>query len=473
MDPLTFVKTNGEKSNLTNDDIQSLMMNFRGEIHMPADEHYELHRSVWNGMIDRKPCIIARCSGTADVISAVKFARSHNLLISIRAGGHHVAGRAVCDDGMVIDLSGMNGVHVDPVKKTARVQGGATLGDVDHETSAFGLAAPLGVVSKTGVAGLSLHGGYGWLTRKHGLSLDNIISAEVVTADGGLVRASADENSDLYWAIRGGGGNFGIITSFEFKLHPIDPKVWLLLTFYPLSKAKEGFELIRDAFPDAPEELGLIGVLWNAPLEDFIPEQYRGKPVFVFIGSYTGNLKDGEKVLEPFRNLGEPIADLSEPLPFKFVQQVLDPDFPDGRKYYWKSAYVNELDDRLIDLVIKHAENRPSPLTSIDIWMLGGKANRINSESTAFYQRNSPFLVNIESNWDDPSETDRNVDWTRKAFDEIVKLEDVGTYMNFPGFGEGGKEFFSRSLGSNYNRLQEVKARYDPDNFFQGFINLS
>jgi hypothetical protein len=395
------------------------------------------------------------------------------MLVSVRGGGHHVAGRAVCDDGMVIDLSDMNSVHVNPEKATARVEGGATLGDIDHETSAFGLVAPLGVVSATGVAGLTLHGGYGWLTRKHGLALDNILSAEVVTADGKLVQTSANENPDLFWGIRGGGGNFGIVTSLEFQLYPIESNVWFLMTFYPFSKAREGLELMREVFRDAPEELGMIGVIWNAPEEEFIPVEYRGKPVFIFLGAYTGPLDEGEKVLKPFRKMGTPIADVSEPMPYKLIQQILDADFPNGRHYYWKSAYVNNLDDELIDLIVEHGSQRPSPITSIDVWALGGKANRIGPEETAFYQRNSPFLVNMESNWDNPHETDMNVEWTRKVYDDIVKRVDVGTYMNFPGFGEGGKEFFEKSFGPNYKRLQQIKAKYDPNNFFQGFVNLA
>jgi len=462
----------GDTLELPRQAIDELQNNFRGNIILESDPEYNECRTVWNGMINKKPFIIARCSGTADVMEAVKFARKHNLMISIRSGGHHVAGKSVCDDGIVIDLSDMRGVHVYPKTKTATVQGGATLGDIDHETFPFGLSAPLGVVSETGVAGLSLHGGYGWRSRKHGLALDNIRAAEVVTADGNLIRASKDENPDLYWGLRGGGGNFGIVTTFEFELHPIEKQSWLLMTFYPMDVAKKGMELFRERMPNAPEELGMIAVFWTAPNEEFIPEQWRGKPAFVLLGSYVGDLNKGEKELAPFRNLGTPIADLSAPMPFKDIQKVLDADFPGGRNYYWKSAYIDELSSSTIDMIIEKAGKRPSPLTSLDIWALGGKVSRVKKDETPFFRRDAKFLVNMESNWDDPDANDENVGWARDVFDDLVKRQDTSTYLNFPGFGEEGDDFLKKSFGPNYKRLKEVKAKYDPDNFFQGFIRL-
>ncbi|HDS01957.1 MAG TPA: FAD-binding oxidoreductase [candidate division Zixibacteria bacterium] len=447
--------------------------NLKGELIRSGDASYDECRAIWNGMIDRRPALIVRCGNQDDVIAAVKFARQYDLITSIRSGGHHVAGKAVCDSGLVIDLSLMNKVEVDPKERIARVQGGAKLGDLDEATSQYNLAAPVGVVSETGVAGLTLHGGFGWHSRKYGLAADNLLSVDVITADGRHLRASKDENQDLFWALRGGGGNFGVVTSFEFKLHPIESEVWLLMTLYPLSKARECMEYFREHMPNTPEEFSMINVFWSAPDQEAIPEQYRGLPVLVSFGCCLGDPDKAEKTIAPFRQISEPIADLSARMPFKEVQKVLDEDYPNGRHYYWKSVYINEISDDTIDRLIEYAENRPSALSSIDVWGLGGQVNRIKPESTAFYQRNAPYMIGIEANWDDPDDSQRNIKWARAIYDEFKNNLDAGLYLNFPGFAEEGEELLAKTYGPNYQKLKDIKAKYDPDNFFRGFMNLS
>ncbi len=472
MNKLNVKTIRGENYSLDQNEIDQFASELKGELLNSEHTQYNETRAIWNGMIDRRPALIARCADTDDVVRAVRFAKKHNLLVSLRSGGHHVAGQALCENGLVIDMSKMNKVDVDPEARIARVQAGARLADVDQATEKYDLAAPLGVVSATGVTGLTLHGGLGWLTRKHGLSLDNVTSFDVVTADGKLVRASEDENSDLFWALRGGGGNFGAVTSLEFRLHPVSPKVWMLFSIYPLSMSKKGLELVRDSIADAPEEMGLISVFWSGPEEEFIPEEYQGEPVFIFLGCYHGSLEDGEKVIAPFRELGEPIADLSEPVRFADMQKVLDPDYPDGRHYYWKSTYLNQLDDDTIERLIEHARNRPSPLTSLDIWSIGGALNRVDPSQTAFVRRNARYLVGIESNWDDPADDDANIKWARDVYDDMIKNDDAGAYLNFPGFGEEGQNLIERAYGENYKRMRKIKAKYDPDNFFCGFLKI-
>jgi FAD/FMN-containing dehydrogenase len=467
------VKTlSGEETTLGDSDVEALKTRLRGSLGRAEQTGYEEARRVWNGMIDRRPALIARCSGVADVMSCVNFARTHRLLTAVRGGGHNVAGHAVCDGGLVIDLSGMRSVHVDPERRTAHVEGGAKLGDLDHETQAFGLAAPVGVVSATGVAGLTLHGGLGWLTRRHGLSVDNLVSVDVVTADGELRRASAEENPDLFWAVRGGGGNFGVATSFEFRLHPVGPEVWMLLAMYPVDRAEAALRFFRSHMATAPEELGLLAVFWSAPHLPAVPESAWGSPVFIFLGCYSGPLEKGEQVLAPFRGLGSPLADLSGPTPFAEVQRALDADYPNGMQYYWKSLYLNGLDDKVIHALVRHAATRPSPITSLDIWALGGAMARVDSGATAFARRNAPFLLGIESNWEKPADSEANLAWTRGVFQDMQQFSDGGSYLNFPGFAEEGERLLRGAYGSNFDRLRAVKSKYDPGNLFRANLNI-
>jgi FAD/FMN-containing dehydrogenase len=468
----TATQTNDVKSILSDEAVESLSSRVRGTIYKPGEEGYDEARKVWNGVIDKYPALIVRCTGVADVIASVKFAREQKLPLSVRGGGHNVSGSALCNDGVVIDLSPMRSVRVDPERKTVRVAGGALLGDIDHETQAFGLAVPMGVVSKTGIGGLSLHGGMGFLTRKYGLTSDNLIAADVVTADGKLITTDSQRNPDLLWALRGGGGNFGVVTSFEFRAHPVGPEVWLALVFYPIDKSKKVLEFFRQFNRESLDELNGIVLFWNAPMDEPIPEEHRGVPVIIFAACYSGPFEQGEQAIKPVREIDTPIADLSGPIPYLSAQKVFDPDYPDGRRYYWKSTYLHDLNDDVISTLIDHAAKRPSPITSLDVWGLGGAFSRMNPEETAFVRRNSPFMIGIESNWENPADDEANIGWARDVFRDLQRFSPGGAYLNFPGFAEEGEELMKKSYGDNYSRLQKIKATYDPDNFFRSNFNI-
>jgi hypothetical protein len=456
---------------LDRDAVDKFARAFRGELIQPEDADYDQARRVWNGLIDKRPALIARCSEAADVIAAVHFAREHDVLLSVRSGGHNVAGKALCDDGLVIDLSPMRGVQVDPIRRTVHVQAGATLGDIDGATQPFGLAVPIGLVSATGIGGLTLHGGIGWLMRKYGLTIDNLLSVDIVTADGQLRRASETEHPDLFWALRGGGGNFGVVTSFEFRAHPVGPQVWFLATIYPIAQARRVLQFTRDFVAKAPEELGLFATLWSAPKEEPVPPEHRGAPVILVVGCYSGPLEAGEQIIQPLRRIADPIADLSGPTSFQKVQTFLDADYPDGWLYYWKSAYLQELNDPAIDLLIDHAAARPSPLSSIDIICLEGAVTRVAPNATAFARRDVPYLIGIEANWTNPDQSDANIAWARTAFDDLQQFA-RGTYLNFPGFMEDADKLLHGAYDLNYERLLAIKTKYDPDNLFHGALNI-
>jgi FAD/FMN-containing dehydrogenase len=453
-------------------DVEDLRTNLRGTILQPSDEGYEAARRIWNGMIDRRPAVIARCSGPADVMAAVRFARERRLPIAVRGGGHNVAGNAICEGGVVVDLSPMRGVRVDRERSVVRVAGGALLGDVDHETQAFGLAVPLGAVSETGVGGLSLHGGLGFLTRKYGLTADNLVSADVVTADGRLITADESHHSDLFWALRGGGGNFGVVTSFEFRLHPVGPEVWFMLTFYPAAEGRRVIEFFRSFMPEAPDELMAIAIYWNAPEGEPIPEEHQGAPVLVLAGCWCGALDEGDRATRPLREITKPIADLSGPTPFIAAQQLFDADYPNGGRYYWKSLYVPELSDGAVQFVQDIAAERPTPHSTVEIWALGGAMGRVRPEATAFYQRDLPWLLTIEANSFDPATDEANIAWVRRRYDDAQRFSPGGTYFNFAGFLEGGEELLARSFGANYARIREIKAKYDPENVFRHNLRI-
>jgi FAD/FMN-containing dehydrogenase len=457
---------------LSDDLVESFRSQLSGDLITPTDQRYHEARKVWNGAIDRKPALIVRCAWTADVITAVNFSREHRLLVSIRGGGHNVAGAAIAENGLVIDLSGMRSVQVDPEKRIARVEGGARLGDLDQETQAFGLAAPVGVVSATGVAGLTLHGGAGWLLRKHGLSIDNLYAVEVVMADGQLKRASASENSDLFWALRGGGGNFGVATAFEFRLHPVGPRVWVALAMYPLERAREVLGACRDYLAGAPEELMVLGVYWSAPRVPEVPENFHGAPVVILLGCYTGPFEKGEEVIAPLRRFGSPIADLSGPKSWIEAQKQLDEDYPDGAGYYWKSLYLDRLDDEAIEALAGHTAARPSAISSIDVWFLGGAMNRVGATDTAFFKRDAQYMLGIEANWEKPEEAAANIAWARKVHSDLQRFTSGGEYLNFPGFLEDRPAMLEGAYGPNLARLRAIKAKYDPENLFKGSLNI-
>lgn len=446
--------------------LQAFKQTIRGAVLHEDDAAYEDARKVWNGIIDRYPALIVRATGAADVMAAVNFAREHALPVSVRGGGHNVAGSAVHDGALVIDLSQMRGVRVEPLRKTVRVEGGALLGDVDHETQAFGLATPLGLQSLTGVAGLSLHGGLGFQTRKHGLSADNLIAADVVTADGQLRFVDSEHHADILWAMRGG-GSVGVVTSFEFQLHPLGPEVWVGFVIYPFAQARQILKFFRSHMADAPDELMALAIYWSAPHEEFIPEAYRGAPVMVLGAFWSGPFEVGERAIQPFRQAGTPVADLSGAMPFVAAQTLFDADYPDGRRYYWKSIYLENLDDAVISLLNDYAAQRPSPLSSVDIWALGGAMARKSSDASAFFRRDAPYLLGIESNWDDPHADEANVAWARELYREAQRHTRGGGYLNFPGFLEEGDQTLRQTFGGNYERLREIQTKYDPDELFR------
>jgi FAD/FMN-containing dehydrogenase len=449
--------------------LQEFTAAVRGVILRPGDPGYDDARRVQNGMIDRKPALIVQCSGAADVIAAVNLARDHGLLLSVRGGGHNVAGNAVNDGGLVVDLSRMRGVHVDARARTARAQGGATWGDLDRETQVFGLATPGGVVSTTGIAGLTLHGGFGHLRRPFGLSIDNLLSVDIVTADGQLRVASATENPDLFWAVRGAGSNFGVVTSMEFRLHPVGPTVTLGAVMYHLDDARTVMRKWRDFVATVPNEFTPIAIFWNVP--EGMPPEAVGTPVCILAGVHVGSLEDGEKTIAPMRSWAKPVLDLSGPAPFAGIQAAFDPFFPKGLLQYWKSTYVNELSDGFLDALCDLAARRPSRKTTMDVWPMAGAASRVGPTDTAFGERR-PYMVAFESTWTDPKENDANIGWARDAYASMSRLGGGGIYLNFPGFGEEKVDMAKAAYGANFDRLAQVKAKYDPANLFRMNINI-
>jgi FAD/FMN-containing dehydrogenase len=455
------------------DALEAFAAGIRGPVLRPDDAGYDEARGIWNGLIDRRPALIVQCSGAADVVDAVNFAREQELLLSIRGGGHNVAGNAVNDGGLVIDLSRMRGVHVDTATKTVRAQGGATLGDMDRETQLFGLVVPAGVVSTTGVAGLTLHGGVGHLRRKYGLTIDNLLSVDIVTADGELRRASASENQDLFWAVRGAGSNFGVVTSFEFQAHPVGPEVMVGAIFYPLDDMPQVLPAWRDYMASAPDELSSVVLCWSVPPHEPFPPELHGAPVFVVAGAYAGSVADGEPVVQPLRELGEPLIDLSGPWPWLGLQSGFDALFPAGAFYYWKSRALAELSDAAIADIADFAARRPSPLTDISIWHHGGAMSRVAENATAYGGRDVPFLVTGEVSWEDPAQSDEAIAWGREFWDAMGRHSTGGLYLNFPGFGEEKEALVKAGYGANYERLKELKAKYDPTNLFRMNLNIT
>jgi FAD/FMN-containing dehydrogenase len=455
---------------LAEDTIQEFRAGLRGKLLRPGDQGYEEARRLWNGMIDKHPALIARTRGVADVIAAVNFARENNVPLAVRGGGHNVAGLASVDGGLVIDLSQMRSVRVDPQARTARAEGGATWGDVDRETQVFGLATPGGEVSATGIAGLTLGGGLGYLRRKYGLTIDNLLSVDIVTADGQFLKASESENPDLFWAVRGGGGNFGVVTSFEYRLHPVGPLVYSFVPVYaatPIERVKEILRVWRDFALEAPDEISSEAVFWSVPEAEEFPEMAWGQPVLILDSVYAGPAEEGERAFQPLRELGEPLLDLSEAAPYTTIQSAFDPLVPKGMLYYWKSLYLNGLGDEVIDALVPRAVERPSPSTMVDIWQLGGAISRVAADATAFGRRDAPFLFDLSSNWSDPADSEKNIAWTRAFWQDMHRFSYGGVYLNFPGLGEEKEELVKAAYGANYERLVAVKTKYDPGNLFR------
>jgi FAD/FMN-containing dehydrogenase len=433
---------------------------------------YDTARAVWNGAIDRYPRLIARCSSATDVAAAVSFARQHDLDIAVRGGGHGVAGTAVCDDGMVIDLSTMRTVRVDPNSSTAQVQSGALWGDVDQATQAHGLATTGGIVSHTGVAGLTLGGGIGWLMRKHGLTVDNLLAADVVTADGELLGASGDQHPDLFWALRGGGGNFGVVTTFEFQLHPVGPNVLAGPILWDAGDTAEVLRFYRDFVGNAPDELGTVVKFGTVPPLPVIPEELHWRPVIQVGVCYVGPVEDAEVVLRPLRDVGRPLLDLIAPKPYVNHQNALDSTVLHGWNYYWKSTYLPELGDDLIDVLTEHAFTFTSPRSYTVMFHLGGAVSRVPEAATAFGNRQASHNINLNGVWRTGDDyADRDIAWTRRFFAALDSYHQ-GVYVNFLGADEDPDRIRDAYTTTVYDRLVDIKTKYDPDNVFHHNQNI-
>ena len=450
--------------------VTALRGKLRGTAALPGEDGYDAARTIWNAMIDRRPALVVRCEDAADIIEAVKFAREEKLLPSVRSGGHNIAGSAVCDDGLLIDLSLMKSVRADPQSGTARVEPGATLADFDKEAQKFGLVTPLGINSTTGVAGLTLGGGFGWTTRKFGLTVDNLLSADVVTADAQLVRASEKENQDLFWALRGGGGNFGVVTSFEFKLHPLGPEVLSGLVVHPLENAGELLPEFRRIATQAPDELTIWAVMRKAPPLPFLPAEWHGKEVLIFAACYSGDMQEGERVLKPLRTLGRPIADVISPHRFTEWQAAFDPLLTSGARNYWKSHDFTDLSDDAIKVVVEAVHTLPSPECEVFIAHVGGAMARVPAHATAWPNRDAHFIMNVHTRWREKGQDATCIAWTRQLFDVTARFASGSVYVNFMPDDE--KDRVEKAYGTNYRRLSEIKHRYDPENLFRMNQNI-
>ncbi len=472
MTQIQLTTSDGDITSLDEPTVQRFASSLHGKLITAADPEYDAARTVWNGMIDRRPALIARCTGTEDVVRAVNFARTHGLLVAVRGGGHNVAGSAVCDGGLVIDLSPMKELHVDPESRTVRAQAGLTWGEVDRATQAYGLATPGGLVSETGIAGLTLGGGTGWLRNKHGLSCDNLISVELVTADGQTRTVSANEHPDLFWVVQGGGGNFGVVTWFEYRLHPVGPEVALGFVLYPIAKAWEALRFFDRYVAVAPDEVSPIAVIGTAPHTDAFPAAIQGERFVLFGGCYVGPVDEGLRILQPLREWSTPLIDFSDVMQYVDVQTLWDADYPAGKRYYWKSIYVNYLSDAVIDSLLSAAADCPSPHSNIDIWPMGGAVGRIAANASAFGRRDLPYMIGIEANWEAPGEDAPNIAWTRALWADLHRFSSGGVYLNFPGLGEEGDALVRAGYGENYARLAALKRTYDPTNLFRMNQNI-
>ena len=465
----TAIKTfHGGLVNLDDAEIDAFRTALRDGVITPGQSGFT-DKPIFNAMHQRRPALIARCAGTADVVAAVKFARQHGLLVAVRGGGHSVAGHSSCDGGLVIDLTRMRGVDVDPDAGTARVQGGALWADVDRESQPYGLVVPGGVVSETGVAGLTLGGGEGWVRRKYGLTIDSLLSARVVCADGSVRTASATSEPELFWALRGGGGNFGIVTSFEFRTHPLGPIVAFAGVFYAVADAARVLPRWRDYCLTAPDEVTSIAVAMSFPAVPHLPPPIHNQACLVVGGVYAGAVDDGMRVMQPLRQLGTPLADISQPMPYTVVQTAFDGFFPMGKlQSYWKAQHLPTLSDEAIAVIARRANQRPSPVTLVATFQMGGAINRVGPTETAYTERSAAWMSSIDGNWENPSDNAANIAWVRESFQEISPYSNGVTYTSFTGQAdETVSALAAHAYGANMERLQRIKAIYDPDNFFR------
>jgi FAD/FMN-containing dehydrogenase len=445
--------------------LSALRAAFGGQLIGPGDPTYDERRRIWNGSIDRHPALIARCAGVADVIAAVRFARATDLPVAVRSGGHSFPGLSTCDDGIVIDLSLMKGIRVDPIARTARAQAGVLLGDLDRETQAFGLAVPAGIVTTTGLAGLTLGGGIGWLMRKYGLTVDQLLAVDMITADGEFVKASASENPDLFWGIRGAGGNFGIVTEFEFRLHPVGPIVLAGPIFWPMEHSAKVLRFYRDWIAEAPDELTTVVVHRRVPPLPAIPAEFHGRPVVSVACCYAGPVEEGEKVVRPMKEFGAPLLNLCRPKPFVAHQAMFDPSFPRGWWYYFRSADLAELNDDVIDIIATRAQQMTSPLTAFPIFQLGGAISRVGEDETAFAGRKAGHTINVNATTATAAGFDEEREWSRNFWTALGPYH-TSVYVNF--LMDEGEERIRQAYGAEkYDRLKALKRKYDPDNFFR------
>jgi len=454
----------------SNEKIETLKNNVKGQIVLPDDPNYNEVREIWNAMIDRRPAVIVQCAEADDVPHAISYARENGLEISIRGGGHNIAGSSLCDNGVVIDFSNMTTVSVDAQKRRAYVEPGATLGDFDKAIQAHGLATPVGINSTTGISGLTLGGGFGWLTRKYGMTIDNLVSAEMVTADGKKIHVSEDENTDLFWAIRGGGGNFGVITQFEFALYPVGPEILAGLLVFPMDQAKQVLEKYREFVKSAPEELNVWVILRKAPPLPFLPENVHGKEVIVLAIFYAGDIAEGERLIDPLRSFGDAYGEHIGAQPYAQWQQAFDPLLTPGARNYWKSHNFTELSDGALDSMIEFAGKLPSPQCEIFVGLIEGAANRVPSDDMAYGHRDAKFVLNVHGRWDAAAQDETGIAWARAFFKASLPYASAGAYVNFMTGDEGDR--VAAAYGVNYARLKQIKKKYDPENIFHNNQNI-
>ncbi|SEP16159.1 FAD/FMN-containing dehydrogenase [Halogranum amylolyticum] len=450
--------------------IQTFSDQIHGEVLQPDDEGYDEARTIWNAMIDKEPAVIARCTGTADVMTAVDFARDLSLRLAVKGGGHNVAGTALCDDGLVIDLSPMDSVRVDPDTQTARVQAGATIGDLDHETQAFGLVTTGGIMSETGIAGLTLGGGLGYLAREYGLAHDNLRSIDVVTADGELVTASAEENPELFWGLRGGAGNFGVVTSFEFELHELGPEILNVRLMYPPDQIPDTLRFYDEFMREAPNEVGCYAAILEGSPEYGLPEELHGVTLLAFRGLYAGDVSEGKEAFRPLREFGDPITDMTQPIPYTDYQQQADDLYCAGHRNYWKSNFYDGISDGFIDTLMEYTESIPSPYSTVFFEWMGGEIAERAEDATAFPHRDKSFAFTVAPKWTDPERDDEHIRWAREFHQSLEPYAADGVYVNYLSGDES--ERVPEAYGERYERLHALKREWDPDNLFQTNQNI-
>jgi FAD/FMN-containing dehydrogenase len=463
----TLARLDGGNTTIDDATLQALRAGFRGAVMTPDDAAYDETRKVWNAMIDRRPGLILRCSGSVDVLQALRFVRTHSVLCAVRGGGHNIAGLAVPEGGVMIDLSPMRGVWVDAARRSAWAQAGCTLADVDRETQQHGLAAVLGFVSATGIAGLTVGGGFGYLTRRHGWTCDNLLAMEVVTADAQLRRVSADEEPDLFWALRGGGGNFAIVTGFEYRLHPVGPQILGGAIAWRAEQAQQVLNAWRTFSADAPRELTSVAVLRNAPPAPWLPKDVHGQPIVALFVCHSGDIDEGQRLLAPLRALSPPVADIVMPRPYTQMQSLLDATQPKGRRYYWKSHYLEHVDAAAVDVVAGHAQRIVSPHSAILLFQVGGALNELPPGHSPAGNRDARYVLNITGSWERQDDDDANMRWARDTFDAMAPHATGGTYVNFLTEDEGAERIAAAYGAANLARLAALKRRFDPDNLLR------